>query len=217
INPAPGFENLGAVEGATNVVLAGMLRPDLEHLNGRVLADVAAERGQHWADTAMDLLHAEAQNIFCFYFEMSDANLRRQMPLPWIKFSTDAGGVDPETLSGQGWHHPRAFGTYTRVLGHYVREEQVITMEDAIRKMTSSVAARLGLRDRGLIALGQAADVICFDPETVIDRATFSQPHQLSDGIRDVWVNGVRVLADGGHTGAVPGQHLRARSWTPGR
>ncbi len=214
INPPPGFENLGAVEGATNVVLAGMLRPELEHLNGRVLADVASERGQHWADTSMDLLHVEGQNIFCFYFEMSDDNICRQLKLPWIKVSTDAGGTDPLTLAGQGWHHPRAFGTYTRVLGHYSRDLGIITLEDAIRKMTSSVAARLGIRNRGLLAPGFAADVVVFDPATVADRATFSDPHQLSVGIRDVWVNGARVLANGSHTGATPGAHLRSSAWT---
>ncbi|MFM9105199.1 MAG: N-acyl-D-amino-acid deacylase family protein, partial [Chloroflexota bacterium] len=204
VNPPPGFENLGAVEGATNVVLAGLLRPDLEHLNGRVLADVARERGQHWADTAMDLLHVEGQNIFCFYFEMSDDNIRRQLQLPWIKISTDAGGVDPADLAGQGWHHPRAFGSYPRVLGHYCRDEGVIGLEDAVRKMTSSVAARLGIRDRGLIAPGMAADVVIFDPARIADRATFSDPHQLPVGVRDVWVNGERVLA------AAP------RRWRPG-
>ncbi len=214
LNPQPGFENLGAVEGATNVVLAGLLQPHNMGLRGRVLAEVAAERGQHWADTAMDLLHDEGQNIFCFYFEMSDENLRTQLQLPWIKVSTDAGGVDPEVLEqmGSGLHHPRAFGTYTRVLGHYVREEGVITLEDAIRKMTSSVAHRLGLRDRGVLLAGCAADVVVFDPATVADRATFQQPHQLSVGIRDVWVNGQRVLRDGAHTGEMSGQFLRSRS-----
>jgi dihydroorotase/N-acyl-D-amino-acid deacylase len=211
-NPPPGFENLGAVEGATNVVLAGLLKPDLAALNGRTLADVAAARGQHWADCAMNLLLHEGQNVFCFYFEMSDANLRLQMALPWIKFSTDAGGVDPDRLAGQGFHHPRAFGTYPRVLGHYVRDEGVLPLEDAIRKMTSSVADRLGLRDRGLLRDGMAADVVVFDPATVADRATFQQPHKLSVGIRDVWVNGQRVLRDGSHTGAAPGRFLRSRS-----
>ncbi len=211
-HPPPGFENLGAVEGATNVVLAGLLLPEHAGYVGRTLAEVASERGQHWADCAMDLLRAEGQNVFCFYFEMSDENLRLQMRLPWIKFSTDAGGVDPERLVGQGLHHPRAFGTYTRVLGHYVRDEGVIPLEDAIRKMTSAVADRLGLRDRGLLREGMAADVVVFDPATVADRATFQNPHQLSAGIRDVWVNGARVLRDGAHTGATPGRFLRSRS-----
>jgi len=212
LNPPPDFDNMGATENATNVVLAGLLTPELAHLNGRILADVAAERGQHWADTAMDLLAAEGQNVFCFYFEMSEENVRRQVALPWIKFSTDAGGIDPERVAGRGFEHPRAFGTYPRVLGRFVREEGLITLEDAVRKMTSSVAARLGIRDRGLLVPGLAADVVVLDPATVEDRATFADPHRLSVGIRDVWVNGTRVLAGGEHTGATPGRHLRFAS-----
>jgi dihydroorotase/N-acyl-D-amino-acid deacylase len=140
---------------------------------------------------------------------MSEDNLRRQMRQPWMKFSTDAGGVDPELLGDEGLRHPRAFGTYTRILGHYVRGEGVIPLEDAIRKMTSAVADRLYLRDRGLLWEGMKADVVIFDPATVRDNATFDDPHQLSTGIRDVWVNGVRVLQNGVHTGAKPGRWVR--------
>jgi len=140
---------------------------------------------------------------------MSEDNLRLQMRQPWIKFSTDAGGVDPARLGERGLLHPRAFGTYTRVLGHYVREEGVLPLEDAVRKMTSAVADRLCLRDRGLLREGMKADVVLFDPETVSDHATFAQPHQLSSGVRDVWVNGVRVLEAGAHTGAAPGRWVR--------
>jgi dihydroorotase/N-acyl-D-amino-acid deacylase len=209
VNPSDAWENLGVSDGPENVVLAGLLLPEHSGYVGRSLAEVAAERGQHWADTAMDLLAAERQNIFCFYFEMSDANLRLQMREPWMKFATDAGGVDPASMVGRGLLHPRAFGTNPRVLGHYVRDEGVIPLEDAVRKMSSAVADRLGLRDRGILRAGMAADVVVFDPETVADRATFADPHQLSVGIRDVWVNGQRVLRDGEHTGAVPGRWLR--------
>jgi N-acyl-D-aspartate/D-glutamate deacylase len=184
-------------------------QPEHAHYLGRSLADVAAERGQAWVDTALDLLDAEQQNIFCFYFDMSEENLRLQMQQPWIKFSTDAGGVDPELISERGLLHPRGFGTYTRVLGYYVRDEGVVPLEDAIRKMTSAVADRLSLRDRGMLRAGMKADVVIFDPATVADRSTFADPHQLSTGIRDVWVNGSRVLADGTHTGATPGSWLK--------
>lgn len=207
--PADDWENLGASSGPEGVVLAGVRLPEHRGYQGRCLADVAAERGQEWIDTALDILSAEGQNVFCFYFDMSDDNLRLQMQQPWIKFSTDAGGVDPERLSGRGLLHPRAFGTYTRVLGHYVRDEGVIPLEDAIRKMTSAVADRLSLRDRGLLRAGMAADVVIFDPATVADNATFSSPHQLSSGIREVWVNGRRVLRDGAHTGAHPGRWVK--------
>jgi dihydroorotase/N-acyl-D-amino-acid deacylase len=206
--PATDWVNLGESAGPDGVVLAGLRLPEHATYLGRSVADVAAERNQEWVDTALDLLDAERQNIFCFYFDMDEQNLRHQMQKPWVKFSTDAGGVDPARMERRGLLHPRGFGTYTRVLGHYVREEGVISLEDAIRKMTSAVADRLSLRDRGLIRAGLKADVVIFDPQTVADRATFADPHQLSVGIRDVWVNGTRVLANGEHTGATPGRRL---------
>jgi dihydroorotase/N-acyl-D-amino-acid deacylase len=210
LEPAAEWENLGASAGPEGVVLAGLQRPEHQPYLGRRLAEVAAERGQKWVDTALDLLEAEAQNVFCFYFEMSEENLRQQMRQLWMKFSTDAGGVDPERLGNRGLLHPRAFGTYPRVLGCYVRDEGVLSLEDAVRKMTSAVANRLFLRDRGLLREGMKADVVLFDPETITDNATFERPHQLSSGVRDVWVNGVRVLYEGTHTGSTPGR------WLPG-
>jgi N-acyl-D-aspartate/D-glutamate deacylase len=208
LRPTGEWENLAANAGPEGVVLAGLLKPAHRRYLGRSLADVAAERGQDWADAALDLLAAEEQSIFCYYFDMSEDNLRLQMRQPWIKFASDAGGVDPANLAGQGLLHPRAFGTFTRVLGRYVREEGVLPLEDAIRKMTSAVADRLHLRDRGLLRAGMLADVVLFDPATVADRATFADPHQRSVGIRDVWVNGERVLRDGQHTGALPGRRV---------
>jgi N-acyl-D-amino-acid deacylase len=208
VTPAIDWENLGASSGPEGVVLAGLLKEEHLPYRGRSLAAAAADRGQEWVDSALDLLEVEGHNVFCFYFDMSEENLRLQMAQPWIKFSTDAGGVDPERLGEIGLLHPRGFGTYTRVLGHYVREEGVLLLEDAIRKMTSSVADRLSLRDRGLLRRGMKADVVVFNPETVADRATFADPHQLSTGIRDVWVNGTAVLREGGHTGAMPGRRV---------
>lgn len=207
--PSSEWENLGASAGPEGVILAGLRLPEHLPYRGKSLAFAAEQRGQNWNDTVLDLLAAERQNIFCFYFEMSDDNLRAQMQQPWMKFSTDAGGVDPEKLSSGGLLHPRAFGTYTRVLGHYVREEGVLPLEDAIRKMSSAVADRLSLRDRGLLRAGMFADVVVFDPQIVTDHATFSEPHQLSSGVRDVWVNGARVLAGGSHTGALPGVWIK--------
>ena len=171
---------------------------------GKTLGEISRLRGQPWPETVIDLLLSENQKIFTCYMMMSEENVRMQLKLPWIKISTDAGGHDPaqDTVPV----HPRAYGTYPRVLGKYVREEKVLSLEDAIRKMTSSVAARLSLSDRGLVCEGFMADVVVFDPATVGDRATFSDSHRLSTGIRDVWVNGVRVLKAGGHTGAKPGR-----------
>ena len=154
----------------------------------------------------MDLLLSEEQRIGTIYFSMNEENLKLQLRQPWIKISTDAGGFDPAWGKEWGPIHPRGYGTYPRVLGKFVREEKVIPLEDAIRKMTSAVADRLGLRDRGLLRAGMLADVVIFDPATIGDRATFEEPHQLSVGVRDVWVNGVRVLKDSEHTGAKPGR-----------
>jgi N-acyl-D-aspartate/D-glutamate deacylase len=208
VAPTGEWENLAANAGPEGVVLAGLLRPEYRAYRGRSLAEVAAERGQLWVDTALDLLAVEEQSIFCFYFDMSEENLRLQMRQPWIKFASDAGGVDPANLAGGGLLHPRAFGTFTRVLGRYVREEGVLPLEDAVRKMTSAVADRLNLRDRGLLRAGMLADVVLLDPATVADRATFADPHQLSVGIREVWVNGERVVRAGAHTGALPGRRV---------
>ncbi len=213
LQPTSDWENLGANAGPENVVLAGPLLPEYQTYLGRSLAAVAAERGKHWVDTALDLLAAEQQSIFTFYFDMSEENLRLQMRQPWITFATDAGGVDPGTLAGSGLQHPRGFGTYPRVLGRYVREEAVLGLEEAVRKMSAAVASRLGLHDRGLIRAGMLADVALFDPAAIIDRSTFEQPHQLSEGIRDVWVNGTRVLRDGEHTGATPGRRVVGPGW----
>ncbi|MFN8592496.1 MAG: D-aminoacylase [Thermomicrobiales bacterium] len=207
--PAADWENLGASAGPDGVILAGLQRPEHRQYLGRTLAQVAAQRGEHWTDTALDLLAAEGHNIFCFYRMMSEENLRWQMRQPWVTFATDAGGVDPAGMGASGLLHPRAFGTYPRILGRFVREEGILPLEDAVRRMSSAVASRLGLRDRGLLRPGQKADLVLFDPAVVSDRATLDNPHQLSVGIRDVWVNGERVLRDGVHTGATPGRWLR--------
>ena len=189
----------------TVVMPIGMKLPEHQQYVGQRVSAIAAARGQDWIDTILDLLATEGQPISTIYFQMGEENLALQLRQPWVKVSTDAGGVDPTWAAAQGPVHPRGYGTYPRVLGKYVREDGVIPLEDAVRKMTSAVADRLGLHDRGRLAVGAYADVVVFDPATVADRATFTDPHQLSVGIRDVWVNGTRVLRDGAHTGATPG------------
>ena len=202
INPADGL-----MASPPEIVMPiGFAKPEHQAYVGQRLADIAAARNQHWIDTAMDLLLVEQQHISTIYFKMSEENLKLQLRQPWIKISTDAGGFDPQWAQAQGPTHPRAYGTYPRVLGNYVREEGILTLEEAIRKMTSAVADRLGIQERGLLREGYYADVVLFDPATVGDRATFAEPHQVSVGIRDVWINGVRVLAQGLHTGAIPGR-----------
>jgi N-acyl-D-amino-acid deacylase len=217
LNPSGGWEALGALAGPEGVFPIDLNREEHQQYIGKSLAQIAELRGQDWIDTAADLLVAEEQRIGTMYFMMSEENLALQLRQPWIKISTDAGGYDPAWGEAMGPTHPRAYGTYTRVLGKYVREEGVITLEDAIRKMTSAVTQRLGIRDRGLLLPGCKADVVVFDPETVADRATYEDSHQLSTGVRDVWVNGTRVVADGQHTGATPGQVLHGPGWTAER
>ncbi len=213
LQPTGGWEAMAHNTTPEGVMPIGFRKPEHQQYVGKRLAEIAAMRGQHWVDAALDLLAAEGQRISTIYFSMDEANVRMQLGLPWIKIATDAGGFDPAWAAARGPVHPRSYGTYPRVLGKYVREERALTLEDAIRKMTWAVAARLSLRDRGLLQAGCFADVVVFDPDTIADRATFEAPHQLSVGVRDVWVNGVRVLSDGEHTGATPGRVVRGPGW----
>lgn len=204
--PSGNWEALGTEAGPDGIMPVGMQHPALRPAVGKRLADIARERGQDWIDTAIDLLLTEERNIFTIYFLMDEANVRLALQQPWIKVATDAGGLDPTWARTEGPVHPRAYGTYPRVLGRYVRDERALTLEEAIRKMTSAVADRLGLRDRGQVRPGFYADLVVFDPVSVVDRATFEEPHQFPSGIRHVWVNGKQVLRNGEHTGALPGR-----------
>lgn len=207
LNPRGDWEAMAEWAGPEGVMPVGFERDENRQYAGMRLTEIQEARGDaDWVETTFELLLSERQRISTIYFSMSEENLTEQLRQPWIKVSTDAGGLDPEWAEAMGPTHPRAYGTYTRVLGKYVRDEGVLTWEDAIRKMTSAVADRLSLRDRGLLRAGAYADVVIFDPETVTDNATFEHPHQLSTGVRDVWVNGSRVVADGTHTGATPGR-----------
>jgi dihydroorotase/N-acyl-D-amino-acid deacylase len=172
---------------------------------------VAEITRKNWTEAAMDLIQSERSRVETVFFLMSEENVRTKMRQPWMKFGTDASGHDPENPGGLT--HPRSYGNYPRILGTYVREEHVLTLEDAIRKMTSAVATRLSIPDRGLLRAGFYADLVIFDPVTVGDRATFENPHQLSVGIRHVLVNGTTVVKDGVHTGAKPGRAVRGPGW----
>jgi N-acyl-D-amino-acid deacylase len=201
------WENMGILAGPEGILVLELKKPENLKYAGKRLSEIAQAEGKHWLDAAMDLILSERQSIGTVYFMMSEDNVKLQLRQPWIKFGTDADGVDPDhpkTLT-----HPRAYGTFPRILGKYVREERVIPLEDAIRKMTSAVAARLSIRDRGLLREGFYADVVLFDPETIADRATFEKPHQTSVGVRHVFVNGAAVVREGHHTGAKPGQIVR--------
>jgi len=192
--------------GASNVMPVGFACPENRRYGGMRLDAIARERHQEPIDAALDLLAAESSRIFTLYFSMSEDNLVRQMRMPWIKFASDAGGVDPVWAAPEGLAHPRAYGTFPRILGRYVREEGVLRLEEAIRMMTSAVAARLGLNDRGLVRPGMKADLVLFDPEQISDNASYEHPHRLATGVDAVWVNGSLVWRDGVHTGATPGE-----------
>ena len=206
-NQTEEWENMCMLATPEGVLLLGLEKPENQKYAGRYLDDVANEYGKHWIETAMDLVLSEEQRIGTIYFMMDEDNVRLQRQQPWMKFGTDAGGVNPAVV--ENLVHPRAYGTYPRILGRYVRDEGVLSLEEAVRKMSSAVATRLSITDRGLLAEGFYADVVIFDPATVIDRATYEEPHQLSVGIRDVLVNGVAVVRDGNHTGEKPGMIVR--------
>jgi N-acyl-D-amino-acid deacylase len=187
----------------------GLRLPEHEEYVGRSLLEIAEARGQDWLDCLFDLLIAERQDVFTIYHEISEDNVRRQLGLDWIAVSSDGCGLDPSWAAEQGLVHPRDYGTFARVLGHYVRDERVLGLEDAVRKMTSTVAERLGIRDRGKVEEGMWADLAVFDPDHIRDTATYTDPHRLAEGVSDVWVNGVRTVRDGVHTGALAGRVLR--------
>lgn len=207
-DPDGRWEAMVSQHGEDGVMPIGFKQPENQQYVGLRLSQICAMRGQHWFDTVCDLILSERQSISTIYFSMTEDNLRLQLQQPWIKISTDAGGYDPTWGKPFGPVHPRGYGTYPRVLGRFVREQRVLPLEDAVRKMTSAVADRLGLRRRGLLRAGLQADVVVFDPDTVGDRATFDDPHQLSTGVHHVWVNGEQVVRDGAHTGATPGRFV---------
>jgi dihydroorotase/N-acyl-D-amino-acid deacylase len=206
------WENLGELATPEGVLIVGLRNPDNKRYVGKRLSEIARMMGKDWIDAAMDLILSERTRVSTIYFMMSEENIRLQLRQPWMKFGTDAGGLDPE--QARDLTHPRTYGNYPRLLGKYVRQENVVELEDAIRKMSSAVARRLSIQDRGVLAEGMFADIAVFDPQTITDRSTFEQPHQLSEGMRHVFVNGVPVLRDGKHTGQKPGRIVRGPAWT---
>ena len=208
-----GYENLCEVATPANVMVVGFTRPELKRFEGQRLDAIAAALGVDWAEAIIDLNVAESLGLGEILFLMSEDNMRLQLRQPWMKFGTDAGSTDPATATAMV--HPRTYGNFPRIFARYVREQQVLPLEDAVRKASSAVATRLSLTDRGVLKAGLKADVIVFDPATITDHATFEQPHQLSTGVRDVFVNGVAVLRDGRHTGAKPGQVVRGPGYRP--
>ena len=187
--------------------VVGFTKPELKKYEGWRIDALMKEMNKPSYDVVIDLTLAEEGRLAKINYSMSEENVAMQLRRPWVVIGSDAGGFDPD--SARNLTHPRAYGTYPRILGKYVRQDSLFTLEEAVRKMTSGVAARLKLRDRGLLREGMYADIVVFDPATIIDRATFEQPHQLSVGVKHVFVNGVAVLTDGKHTGAKPGRVVR--------
>jgi N-acyl-D-aspartate/D-glutamate deacylase len=202
------WENLCQLATPDGVHVGDFQEAKNKKFENQSLAAIAKARKQEWPDALIDLTLEEKARLGAMFFLMSEDNVELQLRQPWIKFGTDAGAADPADTHGSETH-PRAYGTFPRILGHYVRERRVMPLEDAVRKMSSAVAERLSLKDRGLVREGMYADLVVFDPATVIDHATYEKSHQLSTGIRDVLVNGVLVVHDGKHTGAKPGRALR--------
>jgi dihydroorotase/N-acyl-D-amino-acid deacylase len=213
MKPSEEWENLCLAATPEGVEVVGFTIDSLnKKYEGKRLNEIAKARGTDWADAIIDLTLAEKDRLGQILFIASDSNIVMQFQQPWMKFATDASGLDPDSAAGS-MTHPRAYGNYPRILGRYVREQHVLTLEDAIRKMTWSVASRLSIRDRGLINEGMYADIVVFDPKTIIDRATYENPNQLSIGMKHVFVNGVEVVTDGKSTGAKPGMAVRGPGW----
>ena len=212
--PSDAWENLYLAAGSPeNILVVGFKSEKLKPLTGKSLAEVAKMRGKDPVETIMDLLAEDESRIDTIYFVMSEENVRKEIAKPWISFGSDESSQAPEGVFLKSNPHPRAYGNFARVLGKYVRDEKVISLGEAVRRLSALPATNLGLDHRGFIQEGMFADVVVFDPATIADRATFAQPHQYSVGMKQIFVNGVQVLKDGEHTGAKPGRAL----WGPGK
>jgi N-acyl-D-amino-acid deacylase len=208
------WENLYLATGSPDrIILVGFKSEKLKPLTGKTLAEVAKMRGKDPIDTAMDLVGEDESRVGTVYFMMSEENVKKQLAKPWISFGSDEASQAPEGVFLKSNPHPRAYGCFARVLGKYCRDEKVLTLPEAIRRLSALPASNLELDHRGVLKEGMFADVVVFDPATIQDHATFEKPHQYATGVKHVFVNGVQVLKDGEHTGAKPGRAL----WGPGK
>jgi N-acyl-D-amino-acid deacylase len=212
--PTDKWENLYLASGsAENVLVVGFKNPKLKPLTGKTLAEVARMRGKSPEESAMDLVVEDHGRVDTIYFVMSEDNLRKEIKQPYVSFGSDEGSFAPEGVFLKANPHPRAYGNVARLLGKYVRDEKVIPLEEAVRRLSSLPAENLKLDRRGALKEGYFGDVVIFDPATISDHATFEKPHQYATGVRQVFVNGVQVIKDGEHTGAKPGQVVRGPGW----
>jgi len=211
--PGQGWENLYHGAGADGMMFSDFRNPALRRYAGRTLADVARERGSSPEETMMDLVVEDGSRVGTIYFLMSEDNVRRQVQLPWMSFGSDAASIATEGVFLNARPHPRAYGNFARLLGRYVRDDRLVTLQEAVRRLTSMPAANLGISRRGALRPGYFADLAIFDPATIADRATFEAPHAYAVGMRHVFVNGTQVLSGGEPTGATPGRVVRGPGW----
>ncbi len=213
ITPSDEWENLYLAAGPENMLLAGFRSEELKLLTGMTLGEVSGLRGKSPEETAMDLVIEDDSRVSTVYFLMSEENVKRQIALPWMSFCSDEGSMAPKGVFLKSNPHPRGYGNFARLLGKYVRDEGVIPLEEAIRRLTSLPAGNLKIERRGLLEKGYLADIVVFDPGSIIDHATYQKPHQYSTGVLHVFVNGTHVLDRGVHTGARPGRVVRGPGW----
>jgi N-acyl-D-amino-acid deacylase len=191
------------------ILLVGFRNKDMRHLIGKTVQEVAEQRGKSVENTVLDLIYEDNSRIQVVYFSMSEENIEKKIALDYMSICSDAGSYTNEGVFLEQSTHPRAYGSFSRLLGHYVRERKIIPLEEAIRRLTSLPATNLKLCKRGLLESGYYADVVLFNADSIADRATFKQPHQYATGVEHVFVNGVQVIRDGDHTGAFPGRVVR--------
>jgi N-acyl-D-amino-acid deacylase len=213
-DPNPTWENLLQRSGPKGALLLEFKNPALKPLTGKTLDEVAKMRGLSPEETAMQLVAEDGSRVGTAYFLMSEENVSREVALPWVSFGSDAGAPAPEGVFLESSEHPRAYGNFVRVLAKYVRDDKVLPMEAAIRKLSAMPAQNLSIKDRGELRKGYFADVVVFDPKTVQDHSTYDHPHQLATGVEQVWINGVQALRDGNATGAPSGRFVHGRAWT---
>ena len=202
-----------AVGTPENILVVGFKQDSLKKYIGKSLAAVAKMRGTSAEETAMDLIVQDSTRVECIFFLMDENNVKKQIAIPWLSFGSDEGSYEPAGVFLKSNPHPRAYGNFSRVLGKYVREEKIISLQEAIRKLSKLPATNLKIKNRGELKTGNYADIVIFDPAKVKDNATFEKPHQYAEGMIHVFVNGVQVLKDGEHTGAKPGKFVKGPGW----
>ncbi|MEC7263396.1 MAG: amidohydrolase family protein, partial [Bacteroidota bacterium] len=214
MTPTDEWESLMQAAGdPSKILLVGFRNDSLKYLTGKTLKEVAELRRTSPEETAMDLVVQDGSRVGTIYFLMSEENVKKQIALPWMSFGSDAGSLATEGVFLKSSTHPRTYGNVARLLGKYVREEKVISLEEAVHKLSQLPATNLKIKKRGSLTTGNYADVVILNPETIIDKATFEKPHQYAEGMVHVFVNGTQVLKDGEHTGEFPGQVVRGPGW----